>query len=415
MAFVLALAAPFPSSVQALLASTPSWALLALIFVSALGVALAATPVLRDAALRYGWVDVPDERKVHQTPIPRVGGIAIFLGLTLGLGLAYLVRDLLPFVIPPRTWAIWIGALVLFATGLYDDLFGLGFKRKFVVQLVVAYAMVAAGFHFRLEGVPLLGDLGVYHQLWIALPFTLLWIVGIMNAINLLDGLDGLAAGVSLIALLALAVAFAGNGDVGMVVLALALAGGIVGFLVYNFNPASIFMGDSGSLVLGFMLAMYSIQGVGQADPMLALVVPIVALGLPIMDTSVTFFRRLAQNRSPFMPDGDHIHHRVRQHTVSHRQAVLVLYAIGVVFGATAVLVSTGGMLRAALLMVGLVAFIYVLIRHLGYVRLTTTMRRLYVRRLLRQRASQREEDTRRIPGRPVRRERASEVLAEAS
>ncbi|MEM9998260.1 MAG: MraY family glycosyltransferase, partial [Bacteroidota bacterium] len=279
LAFVSALDTSFPSSVLTLLTAAPSWALLVSTFAVALSAALVATPMLRDVALRQGWVDVPDERKIHVTPIPRVGGIAIFLGLTLGLGFAYLVRDLLPFVIPPRTWAIWLGALVLFATGLYDDLCGLGFKRKFVVQLVVAYAMVAAGFHFRLEGVPLLGDLGIYHQLWIALPFTLLWIVGVMNAVNLLDGLDGLAAGVSLIALLALAVAFAGNGDIGMVVLALALAGGIVGFLVYNFNPASIFMGDSGSLVLGFMLAMYSIQGVGQADPTLALVVPIIALG----------------------------------------------------------------------------------------------------------------------------------------
>ncbi|MEL6611226.1 MAG: MraY family glycosyltransferase [Bacteroidota bacterium] len=404
------------SSLLSTLASAPALVLLALIFLAALGVALVLTPTFRTAAFRFGWVDIPDARKIHTVPVPRVGGIAIFAGLTAGLALAYLVQDGLPFDIPPRTWAVWGGALVLFATGLYDDIHGLGFKRKFAVQLVVAYFMVAAGFHFRLDGVPFIENLSVYHQLWIALPFTLLWIVGIINAINLLDGLDGLAGGISMVALLALAVAFASNGDIGMVVLALALAGGLVGFLVFNFNPASIFMGDSGSLVLGFLLAMYSIQGTGHADPLLALLVPVIALGLPIMDTSVTFFRRIAQRRSPFMPDGDHIHHRVRRSSASHRRAVLVLYGVGMVFGITAVLIASGGMVRAAVLLVGLVAFVYALLRFLGYVRLSKTVRRLYVRRLLRRRAAERVEPTPpRVAQRHVRRERPTEALAEAS
>lgn len=297
------------------------------------------TPVVRRLALQRGWVDRPDgQRKLHARVVPAVGGIAIAAGVAVGLAYMHGVQDLLPFgfELPPP--ALWIGALAMVVAGFYDDTRGLGFKGKFVVQVFAAYTLLYAGYRVDVSGLLPLGSDPYDHAL-LSIPLTILWIVGVINAVNLMDGLDGLAAGLVLIAFTCLALVFGMSGQVGLVMVAVIMAGALVGFLLYNFNPASIFMGDSGSMFLGYMLATYALEGQGHTDPGLALLVPAVALGLPLLDTTLSIVRRAIERKAVFAPDSDHIHHRLRR-IWSHRKAVLILYMAAALFGGAAVLMS---------------------------------------------------------------------------
>ena len=192
--------------------------------------------------------------------------------------------------------------------------------------------------------------------------------MGVINAVNLLDGLDGLAAGVVMIAFISLAIAFGLRGETSWVGLALVVVGAASGFLIYNHHPASIFMGDSGSMFLGFLLAVFAVGGSGDAPSLFILFVPLLALGLPLLDTGLSIVRRLQTGQSPFMADRDHIHHRVLQQVEGHASAVRVLHAISVVFGAFAVLVSRLPLLRSVILLLILSVLLYLLFRTLGYV-----------------------------------------------
>ena len=297
------------------------------------------TPIVRRLALQRGWVDRPDgQRKLHARTIPAVGGLAIAAGVSVGLAYLHGVQDLLPFgfELPPPV--LWVGAFAMVAAGFYDDTRGLGFKGKFLVQVFAAYTLLYAGYRVDLSSLLPLGSDPYVHAL-ISIPITVLWIVGIINAVNLMDGLDGLAAGLVLIAFACLALVFGLNGQVGLVTVAVIMGGALVGFLLYNFNPASIFMGDSGSMFLGYMLATYALEGKGHADPGLALLVPAVALGLPILDTTLSIVRRASEQKAVSAPDSDHIHHRLVR-IWSHRRAVLILYAAAAVFGTAAVMMS---------------------------------------------------------------------------
>lgn len=308
-------------------------------FLVAFGTTALCTPIVRRLAIDHGWVDRPDgQRKLHLNVVPAIGGIAIAIGFAVGLAYLHAVREILPFdvIFPPS--ALWVGALVIVASGFYDDTRGLGFKGKLAVQLVVAYALLHAGYRVDVAGLPFVsGD--PYAEALVSIPVTLLWVVGVINAVNLLDGLDGLAAGVSLIAFAALGLIFGLHGELGLVMIALVVTGALAGFLLFNFNPASIFMGDSGSLFLGYLLATYSLSGTGHANPWMALVVPAMVLGLPLVDTALSMARRLVERRAIFAPDRDHIHHRLTR-TFSHRDSVLVLYAVALSFGASAVALS---------------------------------------------------------------------------
>jgi UDP-GlcNAc:undecaprenyl-phosphate GlcNAc-1-phosphate transferase len=323
-------------------------------FLVAFGTTALTTPIVRRFAIDYGWVDRPDgQRKLHADVVPAIGGIAIALGFGIGLSYLYAVRGLLPFDVVFPTPALWAGALAIVASGFYDDTRGLGFKGKLAVQALVAYALLHAGYRVDVAGWPLVGD-DPYAQALVSIPVTLLWIVGVINAVNLLDGLDGLAAGVSLIAFAALGLIFGLHGEIGLVMIALIITGALAGFLLFNFNPASIFMGDSGSLFLGYLLATYSLAGTGHANPMMALVVPAMVLGLPLVDTALSMARRLVERRAIFAPDRDHIHHRLTR-TLSDRNAVLVLYVVALAFGSAAVALSLLPVLLGLVVIVGVV------------------------------------------------------------
>jgi UDP-GlcNAc:undecaprenyl-phosphate GlcNAc-1-phosphate transferase len=308
-------------------------------FLVAFGTTALLTPVVRRLAIDYDWVDHPDgHRKLHADIVPAIGGLAIAIGFAVGLAYLHAVRTLLPFevVFPPS--ALWAGALVIVASGFYDDTRGLGFKGKLAVQILVAYALLHAGYRVDLAWIPFVSE-DPYSQALLSIPVTMLWIVGVINAVNLLDGLDGLAAGVSLIAFASLGLIFGLHGEIGLVMIALIITGALAGFLLFNFNPASIFMGDSGSLFLGYLLATYSLAGTGHTSPWVALVLPAVVLGLPLVDTALSIARRFVEQKAIFAADRDHIHHRLTR-TLSHRDAVLVLYGVALTFGLAAVAMS---------------------------------------------------------------------------
>jgi UDP-GlcNAc:undecaprenyl-phosphate GlcNAc-1-phosphate transferase len=327
----------------------------AISFLISLVLAAALTPMVRAFAIARGWFDYGLEaRKVHGRPIPRLGGVAIVLAFyapILGMllyptGMAHHF-----FADPTRAYALMLGGLAIAALGLYDDLRGAGALIKLIVQLGVACALWFAGFRIEELGLPGFGT----HALGIlAMPVTVFWIVGVVNAMNLIDGLDGLAGGIAFLALgTSFVVAFS-RGDATMALLCAALAGSVFGFLVYNFNPASIFMGDTGSMFLGFILAAGAIQTSQKASTAVALLAPLISLGLPIADTALAILRRASAGRPIFSADREHIHHRLLARGLSHRQAVLVLYGLSFVLCAFALAISFANNVGTAITLSGL-------------------------------------------------------------
>jgi UDP-GlcNAc:undecaprenyl-phosphate GlcNAc-1-phosphate transferase len=330
------------------------------------------TPVVRRLAHRLGVLDhARSSRKIHGQPIPRLGGIAIVIAFYTPLvGLLIFQSSVGAMFLAEREHVIGLfaGGLVIALLGLYDDLRGADAWKKFVVQFAVAGLLYRLG--FRVEN--LANPFGEPIALgWSSLPFTLLWTVGVINAMNLIDGLDGLAGGVALVAVITTFVISIQRGHPLMVLFSSALAGGIVGFLFYNFNPASIFMGDTGSMFLGFVLATTAIQTNQKASTAVAVIIPAIALGLPIMDTLLAIGRRALRGRPLFQADKEHIHHRLLAIGLSHRQAVLVLYGFCVFLGAAALVLTYANSLQSTLLLVALAVVAFVFLRSLGYMRLS--------------------------------------------
>ena len=339
-------------------------------FVLALVASLVLTPLVRSVAFAKGVVARTGGRHIHAGRIPRIGGIALALGWCLAL-LAFLPLHTLGTDALEHSRAqffgILAGALLLCGVGAVDDIRGLRVHVKLAAQLVVAVLAYTCGVRVDAIFLPFVGTLsmGVF-----ALPVTVLWIVGITNAVNLIDGLDGLAAGVSLFAAVTGFVVAIQNGSL-LIALALsALMGILVGFLFYNWSPARVFMGDSGSYFLGYVLATTSLAGSVQqkTSTAVSLLVPMVALGLPIFDTLFSMLRRFLERRPIFSPDRGHIHHRLLELGLTHRRAVVVLYGVSVAFACCAVLMSFGGgwgnggaLLIATLVLLGLM-------RQTGYV-----------------------------------------------
>ncbi|HEX8299357.1 MAG TPA: MraY family glycosyltransferase [Rubricoccaceae bacterium] len=348
--------------------------------------ALAVTRLARGAGLHFGHLDRPDERKRHAQAVPRLGGIGIAAGVFAGLALAVALGS-----IPVAdVWPLAMGSTAIIAMGIWDDLYGIGFKRRFAVQLLVAYNMAMAGWRIDVTNLPLFEALPPFEQAALSLPVTILWTVGVINAVNLLDGLDGLVAGITTIAFGALALAFAGAGDPLVLTLCAVGAAAVLGFLVFNVHPASIFMGDTGSTLLGFLLAMVGLRGITGVPTLGMLAVPVLVLGVPLLDTLTTMTRRLVEGNSPFMPDADHIHHRVlaRSHG-SVRRAVRAMWAVGMVFGALGVAMSmTRGHDLAQVAIIGLaIVLSYIVVRSLRYARIRVVWRNLQRRRLHSRRA----------------------------
>jgi UDP-GlcNAc:undecaprenyl-phosphate GlcNAc-1-phosphate transferase len=341
-------------------------------FLVSLMVSLVLTLVVRNRALAWGWVDQANSsRKVHARPIPRLGGIAIVAGFFAPLcalfftdsGVGHLFRFHQELV-----WGLFCGGAAIAVLGLYDDLQGAGARLKFGVQFTVAIALYLLGFRVELIANPFGAAISLGA---LSLPFTLLWIVGVVNALNLIDGLDGLAGGVAFFGVGTNFILSLVRGDVVMCLLMAALAGAILGFLVFNFNPASIFMGDTGSMFLGFVLAAVSLKTSTKSGTAVAMLVPVMALGLPIMDTLLAMIRRSLLGRPMFSADKEHIHHRLMSRMVlSHRSAVLVLYGLCGLFTLTALGLNFANSAQTAMLLVGMAVVIFVLMRKLGYLDL---------------------------------------------
>lgn len=341
-------------------------------FLVSLMVALVLTLLVRNRAVAWGWLDQANSsRKVHVRPIPRLGGIGIVGGFFAPLCALFLVDSGVGYHFRSHTELVaglFIGGALIAALGLYDDLRGTGARLKFTVQLAVALGLYALDFRIEVIANPFGPELSLGV---LSLPFTVLWVVGVINALNLIDGLDGLAGGVAFFGVATNFILALSRGDVLLCLLMAALAGAILGFLVFNFNPASIFMGDTGSMFLGFVLAAVAIKTSTKSGTTVAMLVPVMALGLPIMDTLLAMVRRSLLGRPMFSADKEHIHHRVMSRLVlSHRATVLVLYGLCGLFTLTALGLNFANSAQSAMLLCGMGVVIVVMMRKLGYLDL---------------------------------------------
>lgn len=292
-------------------------------------IAFFVTPFVIRFSKRVNATDQPDHRKMHTVPIPTLGGLAIFISFFAGL-----------MILQPSSeyhLAIVIGAVVIILLGYFDDLYNLSAKFKFLIQLGVAIMIVFwGGIQVDFINLPFGGQVnfGLLSSI-----ITILWIVGVTNAINLIDGLDGLAAGVSSIALMTIAGMAVIMGDVYVATLALILFFSTAGFLRYNFFPAKIFMGDTGALFLGYMISVLALLGFKNVT-IISFVIPIFILGVPISDTLIAILRRYKNKQPITSPDSAHLHHRLLQFGLTHKQTVLVIYGLSTMFSVAAILFS---------------------------------------------------------------------------
>jgi UDP-GlcNAc:undecaprenyl-phosphate/decaprenyl-phosphate GlcNAc-1-phosphate transferase len=327
------------------------------------------TRSVRDFATARGWVAVPtQERQVHSSPLPRLGGVAIFISFSLSVAIAVALAGRNPHWQPTFSLktllTILLPAALVFLLGVYDDIRGAGPYFKFSVQAAAAAMLFAGG--LRIVDIPVL--FGRHSLPWfVGLPFTILWVLAITNAFNLIDGLDGLAAGSALFSTLVAFVVALLNGPSLVTIMTIALAGAILGFLRYNFNPATIFLGDSGSLFIGFLLSALALEGAQKAPTIVAVAIPVVSFGLPILETSLSVLRRLISGRPVFTADREHIHHKLMQHGMTHRQVVILLYGVSAIFALLSLFLlwPTGSSLGLVLAVLGI--GIWIGVQHLGY------------------------------------------------
>jgi UDP-GlcNAc:undecaprenyl-phosphate GlcNAc-1-phosphate transferase len=354
-------------------------------FIVLLPVALSLffTPLVISYAKRIGAIDQPNERKVHKQPIPRLGGVAIYISFFLSLVVAIYVDPEMNRLagMSPSSGVMLVASLTLvLALGIWDDLRSLTPGKKFIAQVLAASIVYFAGFRISAITHPFgseLLELGVF-----AYPLTILWIVGVTNAINLIDGLDGLASGVALIASITIFSISLIKGDATTAIMALLMAGALIGFLRYNFQGARIFLGDSGSLFIGFTLAILSMRSSTKGSTAFSIIVPVLALGLPIMDTMLSMIRRFLKSVIPsskgsspakgrfsalFHPDRGHIHHRLIDRGLSHRKVVLLLYLVSCLFGIGAFAVTFSNNFAASLIITSIAIATFVGVSQLKY------------------------------------------------
>lgn len=342
----------------------PQWALA---FFIAMGVVLTATPAVIFLANKTGAVDKPDARKVHTTPIPRIGGIGIYLAFSLSIIFVSVISNFEGETL--RTIkGLMISGTLMFLVGIIDDYKNLPAKVKLLGQIIAA-AVLAVGYDVRVDFIT--DPLGDYIYLeWVAIPATIFWLVGLTNTVNLIDGLDGLAAGVSGLAAITIFLVAMEQHFFMITILTAGLAGAAFGFLFYNTNPARIFMGDSGSLFLGFMLAAISIIGVMKSAATVALIVPILALGIPILDTTFAILRRYLGGQPIFKPDKGHLHHRLLSLGFTQRQAVFLMYVISAVLGLSAIALTEVNTQIAILILTVVISAIFFGAKKLGILTL---------------------------------------------
>jgi UDP-GlcNAc:undecaprenyl-phosphate GlcNAc-1-phosphate transferase len=339
----------------------------------------AVTPAVARLGHRLGAVDAPGPRKIHAAPVPRIGGLAVFAGFLASAVFAVFATGYWEkFPEGAGEWSVLAaGAASMLILGTVDDIRGVSFHWKFLFQILAGLAAWLAGFRIDALTIPLVA--GPLELGGLSVLVTILWVVGVTNALNLIDGLDGLAAGSAMITCTAVATLAFWSGNVAEAAISAALVGSLVGFLRYNFNPARIFLGDSGSMFLGFVLASISIRASQKNTTTVAVLVPVLVLGLPLFDTAFAVLRRswrLATHARPdsggwwtlarrvsvlFLPDRGHIHHRLLDSGMSHRGAVLVLYGVATVLAAIALLdAATTGMALGTLGALALALFFLV-------------------------------------------------------
>jgi UDP-GlcNAc:undecaprenyl-phosphate GlcNAc-1-phosphate transferase len=320
--------------------------------------AILLTPMIKRLAFKVGATDRPNKRKVHQKIMPRMGGLAIFISFVIGI-----------LIIRPDAsyhWPIIIGGIIIIITGVADDMKEISPKVKLFGQILAALIVTVYGdLNLEFINLPFGGkiEFGI-----LSIPITMFWIIGITNAINLIDGLDGLAAGVSSIALLSIAGMAMIMGNIYVMVIALILAASSIGFLVYNFHPAKIFMGDTGALFLGYMISVLSLLGFKNVT-FISLIIPIIILGVPISDTFFAIIRRLVNKQPLSAPDKSHLHHCLMRAGFSHKQTVLLIYAMASVFGLTAFIFSQSTVWGSLIVILALLITIEVIVEKIGLVR----------------------------------------------
>lgn len=369
-------------------------------FISSLLLSFVFTKIVRDIAVRQQWLSAPTgNRHLHNQAIPRLGGVAIVGSFLIATGLAlfaekFVIHAAKSFSLAPLA-TILPPAILIFLLGVYDDRRNASPLLKFSVQGVAGAMLFAGG--LRIFALPVL--FGTHHFSWVTgLALTIVWVIAITNAFNLIDGLDGLAAGSALFStLVVFVVALLGNMSL-ISIIALALAGAIIGFLRYNFNPATIFLGDCGSLFIGFMLSAIALYGSQKTPTIVAVAIPMVSFGLPILETSLSVLRRLISGRPVFTADREHIHHKLLQRGMSHRQVVIILYGVSAIFALLSLFLlwPTGSTLGLVLAVLG--TGIWMGVQHLGYLEFgelrrvaqrTVTQRQVFVNNLAIRRAAE--------------------------
>ena len=331
-------------------------------FALAFIVAFSFTPVAKKISFKLGAIDVPDDpRRIHKKPTARLGGLSIFIGfmvsLTFGIACTYINKT---GIIPSKQLiGLLMGAVIIVAVGIIDDVKQLGPKIKLFFQIIATViVIIISGTRIVNLTNPFIEGGTTQLSNYISYPLTVLWIVGVTNAINLIDGLDGLAAGVSSISYLSLFFVALITGDPESALITIILAGSTLGFLPYNFNPAKIFMGDTGSTFLGFTLSIVSIQGMLKFYAALSIAIPLLVLGLPLFDILSTVVRRLLKRKPIMQGDRGHLHHRLMDMGYSHKQAVLVMYTLSATLGLSAIVLADRGFVSAIILVITVAIFV---------------------------------------------------------
>jgi UDP-GlcNAc:undecaprenyl-phosphate/decaprenyl-phosphate GlcNAc-1-phosphate transferase len=329
------------------------------------------TPLVKKLAFKIGATDKPNQRKVHQKIMPRLGGLAIYISFILGI---FLIQPIvenfnLPLLFPNGNihLALLFGSLIIIITGAIDDVKEISPKVKMLGQILASLVIIFVG-NIKVEFINLPFGGGQLDFGMLSIPFTMVWIIGITNAINLIDGLDGLAGGVSTIALFSIAGMAYITGNPYVTVVALIVAVSTLGFLVYNFHPAKIFMGDTGALFLGFLISVLSLLGL-KSVTVISLVIPVIILGVPISDTFFAIIRRLVNKQPLSAPDKSHLHHCLLRAGFSHRQTVLLIYAMSAIFGLAAFILSQATLRGSVLFLLAILIIIELIVEKIGLVR----------------------------------------------
>ena len=328
-------------------------------FFIALIVSYAVTPGVKKLAIKIGAIDKPDERKVHTHVIPRLGGLAIYIG--------FMAAVLSSMPVFSEFFGFLLGAAAIVLLGIWDDIRNIPARVKLAGQIIAAAIPVAYGVQIEWVTNPF-GTILIIPE-WLAVPVTVFWIVGFTNTVNLIDGLDGLAAGVSVIASISMFFMAVSMNQYLPAMILVAMSGAALGFLQYNFNPAKIFMGDTGSMLLGYTMAVVAVLGLVKTAATVALIVPIIALGVPIMDTLFAIIRRKMSGVPVFQPDKGHLHHRLLALGMTQKQAVLSMYMVSVLLGFVAVFVANVGYKTGIVTIAAVLAVCIYSARRIGVLR----------------------------------------------